>query len=267
MQDKKIFDLLTKEYTLKLVITKQDIEFLKEVRTKVLLPAYEKHTHIEDIDKFLYNQDDKQSFIYILIHNETQKPVGTIRMFFINDKSPIKQLPMQMYGGVDDIDEYTKHKPICEISRLALIKDLPKHQTLSALSLRTSLTMGLFVALGINIFLYPYQYIFSIMEPALFRIIRKHGVLFDPIGKSVDYFGPRIPHAIQRDTLIYKSKPIIGYITLYYLKNLALNPNEFIEYINNHPYIDKDDILINKLIEIINNNPDITVDGLLETTS
>ncbi|MEO1953885.1 MAG: hypothetical protein ABGW74_04200, partial [Campylobacterales bacterium] len=68
MKDRKIFDLLTKEYSLKLVITKQDIDSLKEIRQKVLLPAYEKHTHIEDIDKFLYNQDDEQSFIYILIH-------------------------------------------------------------------------------------------------------------------------------------------------------------------------------------------------------
>jgi N-acyl amino acid synthase of PEP-CTERM/exosortase system len=263
MNNTEIFNLLTKEYSLKLVTNNDDIKKLKEIRQKVLLPAYEKHTHIEDIDKFLYNQDDEQSFIYILIHNTTQKPVGTIRVFFINDKTPIKQLPMQMYGGVSDIDSYMQTYPVCEISRLALIKDLPSYPKLSALKHRTILTIGLQSAIAINMYLYGYTTVFSIMEPALYRLLSRYGINFKPIGQEVDYFGPRIPHAIPRDKLMREADKTLWEIALFYLKKLAQNPDEFIEYINNHPYLDIDELYIQKLIDTISNNPDITVDKLL----
>jgi N-acyl amino acid synthase of PEP-CTERM/exosortase system len=264
MHDEQILNLLTQEYSLRLVITQQDIELLKEVRTKILVPIYERYTQIENVDELLYNQDDEQSFVYILIHNQTQKPVGTIRIFFINDKTPIQQLPMQTHGGVTNIDIYTKHKPICEITRLALIKDLPTHKDLSALSLRTTLTMGLFVALGMNILLYKYKSIFSIMEPSLFRIIRRHGILFEPIGETVDYFGKRIPHIITRQNLMDNANPIIGHVTLHYLKQLVVHSDEFISYIDKHPYLDRDKMHIDKLIDILQNKPDITIDELLK---
>ena len=264
MKNLEIFDLLTTEYYLKLVTTQQDIVFLKEIRQKVLLPAYEKHTHIEDIDKFLYNQDDEQSFIYILIHNTTQKPVGTIRVFFINNKTPIKQLPIQMYGGVSDIDNYMQTYPVCEISRLALIKDLPPYPKLSALKHRTILTIGLQSAIAINMYLYGYTTVFSIMEPALYRLLSRYGIDFKPIGQEVDYFGPRIPHAIPRDKLMREADKTLWEIALFYLKELAQNPDAFIEYINNHPYLTIDNIYIDKLIDTINKHPDISVDKLLE---
>jgi N-acyl-L-homoserine lactone synthetase len=259
-----LYDLLTKEYYLKLVQNDDDIAQLKEVRKKVLLPAYDKRTHIEDVDEFIYNQDDEQSFNYILVHRKTNKAVGTIRIFFINDKTPIQQLPMQMYGGVDDIEDYTKDKPICEISRLALIKDLPSYKDIPALSLRTSLTMGLFIALGINIILYSYKKIYTINEPSLSRMVRRQGVEFQVIGKEVNYFGRRIPYIINYETLIKNSNKTIEELTLYYLKEIISNPTELIQYIDKHPYLELDELNLNKLKAFFQQNPNPSAVDLLK---
>jgi N-acyl amino acid synthase of PEP-CTERM/exosortase system len=259
-----LFKLLTEKYSLKLVQNSYDIEQLKEVRQKVLLPKYEAQTHIEDIDKFLYNQDDEQSFIYILVHNPTKKPVGTIRIFFINNKTPIQKLPMQIYGGVDDIDYYTQEKPICEISRLALIKDLPKdNDNISALKLRTMLTIGLQSAIAINMYMYDYKMVFSIMEPSLYRLLHRYGINFEAIGKEVDYFGPRIPHAIDRIKLMSEADKTLWQIALHYLKQLAQNPKEFITYIDNHPYLDIQELNLDRLQNIFKQNANTSVDDLL----
>jgi N-acyl amino acid synthase of PEP-CTERM/exosortase system len=256
-------DLLTKEYYLKLVQNDDDIAQLKEVRKKVLLPAYDKHVHIEDVDEFLYNKDDEQSFNYILVHRKTNKPVGTIRIFFINDKTPIQQMPMQMYGGVDDIEDYTKDKPICEISRLALIKDLPTSD-ISTLSLRTSLTIGLQSAIAINMYMYDYKIVFSIMKPSLYQLLYRYGINFKAIGKEVNYFGPRIPHAINRVKLMQEADEILWSIALYYLKELANNPIEFIHYIDNHPYLNLNELNLEKLKKLFQQNQNPSVVELLK---
>jgi len=262
-----INELLTNEYQIKLVITHKDIEDLKEVRYKVLVPAYEKYQKISNIDSFLYNHDDNQSFVYILIHTPTQKPIGTIRVFFINDKTPIKRIPLQIYGGADDIDMYTNQKPICEVSRLALIRDLPPHPNLSSLKLRTILTIGLQAAIAINMYIYDYKMVFSSMAPSLYRLLHRYGVNFEPVGKEIDYFGPRIPHAIPRDKLMKEADKTLWQIAMFYLKDLATNPNAFIKFINDHPYLDIEDINLNQLIDLYQNNPNPTISELLDSVS
>jgi len=261
-----IFNLLTQEYQLKLVINQNDISELKDIRSRTLLKVYEKQAHIEDVEHFLYNQDDEQSFNYILTHTASNSVVGTIRLYFLNDKTPLQQIPMQIYGKVQDIQHLVDQHPVCEISRLALARELPKHDTLSALRLRTYLTIGLFSTVSSNIFLYKYKNVFSIMEPALHRLLTRQGVDFKCIGKGVEYFGERFPHIISREKLITKTNDALLDISMFYLKELVSNPKNFIEYINNHPYLSRDDVMIEKLIDIFKTKPDVTVEELLRLT-
>ena len=247
MFNQEIFHLLTQEYSLILVSTHKHIEAVKTIRREILLAKYKEKTAIEDEEKFLFNEDDEQSFIYLLRHNPTQKNVGTIRLFFINASTPSRQLPMQKYGNVKDITHFTEQLPICEVSRLALSNDLPTYKDFSALQLRTSLTIGLMSTIGINIFLYPYKNIFSIMDPSLHRILRRQGINFEAIGDAVDYYGMAIPYAIERNTLIDESKEILTKLTQHYLTQLVKDPSSVKSFIENNAYLQQCDLLFDQI--------------------
>ncbi|AKF24546.1 hypothetical protein YH65_03425 [Sulfurovum lithotrophicum] len=249
MTEPSIFHLLTEVYSLHLAVTEQDIESVKQVRKEALLPAYQTYADIEDESAFLYNRDDEQSFIYLLQHNATQKYVGTIRVFFVNDATPIQKIPMQIYGHVKEIESYVAEHPVCEVSRLALSGSIEPYEGLSGLRLRTYLTVGLMSAIGINAFLYPCNSIFAIMEPALYRILKRQGIDFEPVGPAVEYYGKRIPHMIGRKDLIFGSKEILGEITLHYLSKLCQDPDRFWAFVDRHPYLDRSNMHLSKICQ------------------
>jgi N-acyl-L-homoserine lactone synthetase len=263
-----IIHLLTEVYTLKLAITAEDVESVKRVRKEALLPAYQNLTEIKDEDTFLFNQDDEQSLIYLLKHNHTNKYVGTIRIFFVNDRTLIQKIPMQIYGNVQGIDHYVSQHPVCEVSRLALSPLIEPYKELSGLRLRTYLTMGLMSAIGISTFLYPCKYIFAIMEPSLHRIIKRQGADFRQVAPPVEYFGQRIPHMIERKSLIFEAKDIFAKITKHYLFELCQNPESFWQFIDNNPYLDRSDIQLERICKLFDRygeNVDLTL--LLGETS
>jgi len=239
-----------------LATNEDDISAVKKIRKEISLPKYQNFATIEDEDLFLFNKDDEQSFIYLLRHNPTQSFVGTIRVFFINDATPVQELPMVKDGHVKGIEDFTKNLPICEVSRLALSNTLPQYKELSALRLRTYLTMGLMSTIGINIFLYKYTNVFAIMEPSLHRILTRQGVNFKSIGVDVDYYGMRGPYAIKREKLINESKNILGQITLFYLKELCQNPELFWQFIDNHPYLKRSDIQLDRICQLFKEHGD-----------
>lgn len=256
MSNEEVFHLLTKEFSLVLATSEEDLLSVKEIRREILLSKYQNFATIEDEDLFLFNKDDEQSFIYLLRHNTTQTYIGTIRVFFVNSSTPIQELPMQKDGHVEGIEYFTKDLPICEISRLALSNTLPEYKDLSALRLRTYLTMGLMSTIGINIFLYKYTNVFSIMEPALHRILTRQGVNFKSIGEVVDYYGMRMPYAIEREKLIDESKNILGQLTLFYLKELCQNSEKFWQFIDNNSYLEHSDIQLDRICQLFEEHGD-----------
>jgi len=228
----------------------KDIALVKEVRQKTLLPVYQHHAEIKDEDRFLYNKDDEQSFIYLLRHNPSGEYVGTIRVFFVNHRTPIQKVPMQMYGHVEGVEPLVAQHPVCEISRLALASDLPAYKNLSSLRLRTYLTMGLMSTIGTNLFLYHYQHIFSIMEPSLRRLLKRQGIDFHPIGPAVEYYGMRIPHSAKREGLIIGANEILDELILFYLKKHCQEKELILKFIDNHPYLERSDIHLNRICEL-----------------
>lgn len=251
MHEQQIFHLLTQEYSLILASTQEHILAVQKIRKEVVLPKYQKFATIKNEDAFLYNEDDKQSFIYLLQHNASKNYVGTIRVFFINHTTPIQKMPMQKDGQVNDIGEFTKNLPLCEVSRLALANDLPNYQDLSGLRLRTYLTMGLMSAIGINISLYKYRTIFSVMDPSLHRILKRQGVDFKVVGQPVDYYGIGIPYAIEREKLMQESSAILAQVILFYLKELAHNREDFWQIIDKNPYLNRSDLQLETIIKLI----------------
>ena len=49
-----------------------------------------------------------QSFIYLLQHKPTEEYVGSVRVIFINENTPIQIIPMQRDGKVEGIEDLTQ---------------------------------------------------------------------------------------------------------------------------------------------------------------
>lgn len=267
---KKDFRLLTEEYTIVLVTSPEHLQAVKDIRAEVFVPRLEMSLKELEARDFLINKDDDQSFIYLLQHKETEKYVGSVRVIFINEKTPIQIIPMQRDGKVEGIEDLTQKRPICEISRLSLIKSLPKHQDFSMAQLRTLLSMALMSATRINFFLYHYDKIFAIMERPLHRILKRQSVAFEPIGDAVDYYGVRFPFVINREDLaiaIKKTEDSMGKVTKYYLLELCKNQKPFWEFIDNNPYLERSDIHLDKICQIFKEyGENISIEQLVKET-
>lgn len=246
----QVLDLLTEEYSIVLATTHEDFEAVKQIRKEVFAPKYDISPDLLERKGYLFSKDDEQSFIYLLRHNASNSYVGTVRVFFVNNQTPIKKLPMQKDGNVQDIDIFTQIYPIIEISRGALIKNLPQHKFFSALKLRTMLTYGLMISTRINFFMYHSSRVFSIMEYSLHHILARQKVNFEQIGEEIDYYGMCIPFAIKRKKLLQDTEPTMGKITKYYLKQLCQNPEPFWQFIDNHPYLERSDIHLDEICEL-----------------
>lgn len=263
----KVFYLLTEEYSLILATTAKDFQAVKEVRSDVFENRYAQYPDLKRAKWFLFSQDDEQAFIYLLQHNKTKKYVGSVRVFFINQHTPIQNMPMQRDSKVTDIEHLTNDLPICEISRLALIKNIPEHIDFPMSQLRTLLSMALMSATRINFFLYHYSRIFAIMERPLHRILKRQSVAFEPIGDSVDYYGVRFPYVIKKENYLIagkKTEDTMGQLTRYYLKKLSKDSEAFWKFIDNHPYLERSDIQLNRISQLFKEfGDDVSMEDLL----
>lgn len=264
----KAFHLLTEEYTIVLVTSPEHLQAVKDIRAEVFVSRLEMSFKELEERNFLINQDDKQSFIYLLQHNETKKYVGSVRLIFVNEHTPTQTIPIERDGLVSGIEHLTKDTPICEISRLALTKTLPEHNDFSMSQLRGYLSLALMSATRINFFLYHYAKIFAMMERSLHLILKRQSVAFEPIGDAVDYYGVRFPFVITNEDISHgmeKTEESMGALTKYYLLELCKNPEPFWQFIDNNPYLERSDIHLTKICQVFKEyGEDITMKNLLK---
>ena len=183
--------------------TQEHFQAVKDIRNDVIVNHY---PEVEEAKEYVFSQDDEQSFIYLLQHNATKRYVGSVRIFFANEHTPSKTIPMEKDLHIKDIEQLTQNLPICEISRFALINDQIKHEDFSELQLRTLSILALMCATRINFFLYHYSKIFAIMERSLHRILKRQSVAFNSIGDAVDYYGVRFPFVIKKEDFLMREK-------------------------------------------------------------
>ncbi len=254
----KTFHLLTKEYSIFLATTEEDLQAVSDVRGEAYSARY--GISSEDLEATnILHKDDEQAFIYLLQHNTTKKYVGSVRVFFINGHTPVQTMPMQRDSKIESIEHLTNDLPICEISRLALIKTLPEHKDFSMNQLRTLLSMTLMSATRINFFLYHYSRIFAIMEYSLYRILKRQGVAFEPIGEAVDYYGVRFPFVIKKEDFLIageKTEGTMGQLTRHYLQELCKNPESLWKFVDNNPYLERSDIQLDRICELFKEHGD-----------
>lgn len=245
--EEKVFHLLTKEYTLSLATTKKELDDAKDVRAEAYSQRY--GLSKEELDAVIHEYDE-QSYIYLLRHNASGKAVGTLRLIFVNEDTPSKTIPMVKDFGINDIDHLAQALPVCEVSRLALIKDIPLHEEFSANQLRAYLSVALMAATRINVFLNDYKNVFALMEPTLHRILKRQGVHFEQAGEAVNFHGQRVPYIIPRYSYaeaVEKTEGAMGKLTQHYLFALANNSAQFWSFIDAHPCLKRENIQLDRI--------------------
>ncbi len=264
MSNEEVFELLTQKYTLVLASTPDEIEAVIQIRKDVFSKKLGLSSDILEKKGFLYGESDKQSFIYLLKENSTGNFIGTNRIFFVNELTPISVITKEIYSHVDNIESLTKGVSICEISRFALLQNIEPCGELSGLQLRGYLSMALMATIGINIFLYSCDHIFATMERSLHRIIRRQNIIFKEIGDPVEYYGERIPYMIKRNDLIANAKEIFESLVLYYLHKICSDPDKLYNFIEKNPYLDYSHMQIDRLSYLFKKyGKDIRVSDLL----
>lgn len=245
-----VFHLLTVEYSLILATKEEHFQAVKDIRNDVIVNHY---PDVKETKKYVFGQDDEQSFIYLLRHNETKNYVGSVRIFFANERTPSQKIPMEKDLNIKDIENLTRKLPICEVSRFALVHDQIKHDHFSELQLRTYLSLSLMCATRINFLLYDYAKMFAIMERSLHHILRRQKVAFTSIGDAIDFHGVRFPFVIKKEDLslaIEKTEESMGKLTKYYLQELCQNPETFWGFIDKNPYLERSDIHLDQICQI-----------------
>ncbi len=252
----KVFHLLTEEYALLLATTQEDFQAVKEIRNDVIVNHY---PEIEETKEYIFSQDDEQSFIYLLQHKATKRYVGSVRIFFVNEHTPVEKIPMEKDLHIKNIEHFTQDLPICEVSRFALSNSQIKHEDFSELRLRTYLSLALMSATRINFLLYHYSRIFAIMERSLHHILKRQSVAFDSIGDSIDFHGVRFPFVIKKEDLliaIENTEGTMGQLTRYYLKEFCKNPESLWKFIDNNPYLERSDMQLDRICQLFEEHGD-----------
>ncbi len=237
MLDHEAYAFMTQTYRLVLATTPEHIDAVKALRKEVLLEKYRHFANIEDEERFAWDESDTQAFIYLLQHQKSGRYVGTIRVFFINDATPLKEMPMEHYSHAPRIAELKAALPVCEISRFALSAELPKEAEHTAQWVRIHLSLLLMIGTRITAQIYPFKMIFAIMEPSLARLLRWQKAHFEQIGSEVDYYGTTIPFAIERDTLLSDTFATQR-VSCYYLDQFSQPGGSLEQFLAQCPYID-----------------------------
>ena len=128
------------------------------------------------------------------------------------------------------------------------------------------LSFLLFLSVRISAVIYPVKVLFSIMEPALHRLMKRRGIDFHPIGEAVDSYGTRrIPYLAYASELFKQTEPSMGEITRYYLRRMS-DPSYGLEaFIKNHPYIPYEQTTLKQLKNTIGNE-ELTYEKMIELT-
>ncbi len=155
------------------------------------------------------------------------QPIGCARLIAHDPLRPERPLPYERHcssainKALFDPDEFLPGQ-IVEFSRIAVLEEfrrkVPKPNA-GAISPQISQRQGaganrfpvipvsLFLALMSMMVLADADYGFAMMEPKLQRLLRRFGLIFEPVGEPIDYHGWRSPYVIQQHNALRGLNP------------------------------------------------------------
>lgn len=160
---------------------------------------------------------DQQSLHCLLIHNQSQRPAGTVRLVISDRQQP---LPFWKYchQAIDTQlfdPQALRADQVVEFSRAAIIADFRRREKQSGgindnvSTIHRERRYSDFPVIPVCLFIAALamfadsqaDFGVAMMEPKLHRLLRKVGINFQSIGRVIDYHGRRAPYIIRRDAV------------------------------------------------------------------
>ncbi len=156
---------------------------------------------------------DWRSDHYLLRHRRTGIYAATARLILPDPDDPRSPFPIEqhcsLHAGTGVRDAQTRLR-LGEVSRFAVSKEFKRRLgepgTLMGLSDRAEikfeqderrilphLSLGLFAVELRMLHMHGITHCYAVMEPALYRLIGRFGLIFHQIGPIADYHGQRVP--------------------------------------------------------------------------
>ncbi|MCL7421364.1 MAG: PEP-CTERM/exosortase system-associated acyltransferase [Methylobacter sp.] len=176
--------------------------------------------HYESPDRFPdkqeYDEFDDQSLHCLITHKMTGLPAGCVRLVPTTGNKGEALLPFEKYCSESLDHEFIKslnldRETICEISRLAVDSTFRRRSGEALTRFGDAMNFSdhekrTFSLIAVSCFLAATaltdmtgrSIIFAMMEPFLPRLLKKSGIIFQQVGKSIDYHGIRAPYYIKK---------------------------------------------------------------------
>ncbi len=169
---------------------------------------------------------DEQSRHCLLIHKGNDQPIGCARLVLADPQQPEQPLPFWKHcSHAVDTSKFNPQsfKPgeLAEFSRIAIIEQFRRREKAQSNDQQQpparviERRLSDFPVLPVCLFLAPLSmliksdaiYGVAMMERKLVRLLRQYGILFQSIGKTVEYHGKRGPYVIHRDDVLRHLTP------------------------------------------------------------
>jgi N-acyl amino acid synthase of PEP-CTERM/exosortase system len=173
-----------------------------------------KEDHPDEIEK---DEFDDHSVHFIVRRKGEERIIGTIRMITNSEKG----FPIEKHCRIDtDLSAYDKNR-FGEISRLAVSKDYRKRATdavyydgkvidnaavdnifAGSRKMSNDIVLGLYQCIYRESLERGNQFLLAVMAKGLYLLLKRVGILFEPIGPEQYYHGPRSPYLGRIDTML-----------------------------------------------------------------
>ena len=165
-------------------------------------------------DRLERDQFDLRAIHCAITQNNSNKLAGTVRL--ITSSTPEQLLPVEAYFGSTFTNAALApanfpRRNICEISRLAVPKDIRRSQLIEASDqfaglpalegqCRRLVSVALYLLATLMCVRDERYHAYVMIEPSLARILKRVGIHFIQIGNPIDFNGTRAPYYVDMRT-------------------------------------------------------------------
>lgn len=224
-----LYESFQRDFEIVAADTDELLEHVFRLRYQVLcvekrLPGFDPNHYPNQLEKDNY---DSHSAHILLRHRSSNEFIGTVRLILADTMRPQKKFPIELHGQLDpalcDIQALPRQR-IAEISRFLITEQFDRrkgnrrkrtgsnHNVInreqdhrvgdrrSGVNIVLALVAGV-MRMSAN---HDIRYWFSVMDPALNRLLGFYGLGFDPIGSPVNYHGIRRSYHARVDDVMTK---------------------------------------------------------------
>ncbi|MBE0470269.1 MAG: PEP-CTERM/exosortase system-associated acyltransferase [Methyloprofundus sp.] len=217
----------TRYFRIEFVATDKQTKEAFGVRYRVYCQEFEYEATDVFPDKLERDEFDEQSFHCLIIHKDTARTAGCVRLVPVNENKENGLLPFEKFckKSLDTELIAELHLPReteCEISRLAVDGAFRRRPGDAATRFGeiesidcTKQEQRTFSLIAVSAFLAATALtelthktnVFAMMEPFLPRLLKRSGICFERVGSDMDYHGIRAPYFIKTQSALDNMRP------------------------------------------------------------